>query len=169
MKHLKRALMLFFRYLTDKKFAKAIEQGTGLKDLLKENLPSRARSDAITLLSILQSEARFLDFMMENIDAYTDDQIGAAAREVHRKTQSVLKACFEIEPLRKEAEGSTLTLPSSYDSAEYKVAGEAGKSHSFKCIIHHPGWQARKCELPVWKGTDRFSMIIAPAEVEVEK
>ncbi len=169
MKRLKKALILFFKYLTDEQFAKAIEQGTGLKDLLKESSPTTRRSDAITLLSILQNEARFIDFMLEDIDSYPDDQVGAAVREVHKKTKNVLQTCFDIEPLRQESEGISITLPTNYDAAEYKVIGETGKSHSFKCIIRHPGWQAKKCHLPEWTGKDKFSMVIAPAQVEVEK
>ncbi len=38
------------------------------------------RSDALTLLSTLQREARFLDLVQESLDGFDDAQIGAAAR-----------------------------------------------------------------------------------------
>src|SRR5690606_14844528 len=54
--------------------------------------PARAaaRSDALTLLETLQREARLIDFLMEPLDNYSDAQIGAAVREVHRDCGQVL-------------------------------------------------------------------------------
>ncbi|MGV2334905.1 MAG UNVERIFIED_CONTAM: DUF2760 domain-containing protein [Planctomycetaceae bacterium] len=42
------------------------------------------RSEAISLLATLQREGRLLDFLKEPIDAYSDAQIGAAVRDIHR-------------------------------------------------------------------------------------
>ena len=53
-----------------------------------------ARSEAITLLAALQREARFVDFIQESLAGYTDAQIGAAARDVHRDCGTVLKRMF---------------------------------------------------------------------------
>ena len=35
------------------------------------------------MLAILQRDSRLVDFLMEDIAAYSDDQIGAAVRELH--------------------------------------------------------------------------------------
>jgi hypothetical protein len=43
-----------------------------------------ARSEALNLLAAMQREARFVDFIREPLDGYSDAQIGAAARTVHR-------------------------------------------------------------------------------------
>ena len=45
---------------------------------------------ALQLLGLLQREARILDFFMEDIAPYSDEQVGAAARDVHEKTRDVL-------------------------------------------------------------------------------
>src|SRR6185436_1648377 len=43
----------------------------------------RSETGALRLLSILQREARLLDFIGEDIDQYDDSQVGAAARSIH--------------------------------------------------------------------------------------
>jgi hypothetical protein len=40
------------------------------------------RSEALTLISALQREARFLDLVQEPLEGYSDAQVGAAARDV---------------------------------------------------------------------------------------
>ena len=54
--------------------------------------PAPRRSDAITLLAALQREARFVDLVQEPLGEYSDDQIGAAARDVLRDCREVLVA-----------------------------------------------------------------------------
>src|SRR3954470_9061710 len=54
---------------------------------------------ALQLVGILQRDARVLDFFMEDIAPYSDDQIGAAAREVHTKTREVLIRHFAPQPV----------------------------------------------------------------------
>src|SRR5690242_11018654 len=48
------------------------------------------RRGAVQLLALLQREGRLLDFLQENIDGYSDDQIGAAVRDIHRGCKKVL-------------------------------------------------------------------------------
>jgi hypothetical protein len=38
---------------------------------------------ALQILQTLQRDARLIDFLMEDIAAYSDDQVGAAVRSVH--------------------------------------------------------------------------------------
>ena len=47
--------------------------------------PTPVRSDAITLIATLQREARFIDIVKEPLGDYSDEQIGAAARDVLRE------------------------------------------------------------------------------------
>ena len=35
------------------------------------------------MLGIMQRDSRLLDFLMEDLTSYSDDQIGAAVRELH--------------------------------------------------------------------------------------
>ena len=64
--------------------------------------PASTRSDALTLLSVLQREARLIDFLKEEIAGYADAQIGAAVRDVHRDAAAALDRLFALKPLRRD-------------------------------------------------------------------
>ncbi len=122
------------------------------------------RSEAITLLSTLQREARFLDLVLEPLDKFEDAQIGAAAREVLRDSRKTLDRIFEVCPLATEDEGATCNLPSQPSPARFRLVG---KSVGTSGTIAHRGWQAKRCEIPNWTGTSEESLILAPIEVDV--
>ena len=42
-----------------------------------------AKDGALQMLGILQRDARLIDFLMEDITSYADDQVGAAVRSLH--------------------------------------------------------------------------------------
>ena len=130
--------------------------------VLREATPDAA----LQLLGLLQSEARFLDFVAENVAGYGDADIGAAARVVHEGCRKVLRAHFELEPVRGEAEGSRLTLPSGFDAAAVRLTGNIVGQPPFNGTLVHRGWRAAKVNLPkLAEGHD--ARILAPAEVEL--
>src|SRR6187200_700467 len=45
----------------------------------------RTSDGALQMLSILQRDARLIDFLMEDISGYSDDQVGAAVRSLHEQ------------------------------------------------------------------------------------
>jgi hypothetical protein len=130
--------------------------------ILREATPDAA----LQLLGLLQSEARFLDFVAENVAAYSDADIGAAARVVHEGCRKVLRTHFELEPARSEAEGSRLTLPSGFDAASVRLTGNIVGHPPFNGTLVHRGWRAARVNLPkLAEGHD--ARILAPAEVEL--
>ena len=130
--------------------------------------PESRRSDALSLLAVLQREARFVDFVMEPITGYTDAQIGAAARDVHRGCAAALQRAFAVQPLRTEAEGAAVQVPTGFDPAQFKLTGNVAGQPPFRGALAHHGWKATKVELPAWTGTEAAAQIIAPAEVELK-
>ncbi len=126
-----------------------------------------ARSEALTLLATLQREARFIDFIQESLADYDDAQIGAAARDVHRDCAATLRRIFELKPAVSEEEGTVVELASGFDAARYRLTGAVAGQPPFRGKIVHPGWEATKCELPVWTGGKESKRIVAPAEVEI--
>lgn len=121
---------------------------------------------ALQLLGLLQKEARFIDFIQENIASYPDADIGAAARVVHEGCRKVLRQHFELEPVRKESENTRLTLPKGYDAATVRVSGNIVGQPPFTGTLIHRGWRAAKVDLPrIAEGHD--VNIIAAAEVEL--
>ena len=121
------------------------------------------RSEAPTLLSTLQREARLLDLVQEPLDQFEDAQIGAAAREVLRDSKKVLDRLFEIQPLADGEEGSQIDVPERASPNKFRpVGGESGTG-----TVAHRGWKASKCELPKWTGNSSEAKILAPTEVEI--
>lgn len=129
--------------------------------------PKPARSDALTLLATLQREARFVDFFQEQLDGYADAQIGAAVRDVHRDTAAVLKRLFELQAVSNAEEGAAVSIPDGPEAARYRLTGNVTGQAPASGRLVHSGWEATKCDLPIWTGPDSAAKIIAPAEIEV--
>ena len=127
-----------------------------------------ARSEAITLLAALQREARFVDFIQESLAGYTDAQIGAAARDVHRDCGAVLKRLFALRPAVAEEEGKEVEVPAGFDAGRWRLTGNVAGEPPFHGRLVHPGWEATTCELPTWSGSAAAARIVAPAEVELQ-
>ena len=83
------------------------------------------RNDAINLLATLQREARFVDIVKEPLGDYSDEQVGAAARDVLRDCCVVLDRLFKLEPVVEKEEGANVEIPPGADSAHYRIAGDA--------------------------------------------
>jgi hypothetical protein len=79
-------------------------------------------SAALQLLGLMQREARFVDFIQEDVAPYTDAEIGAAARGARRLPQGAARA-FHACPVRSEAEGSRITLQAGFDAAAVRLTG----------------------------------------------
>ena len=124
------------------------------------------RSEALTLLSTLQREARLIDLVMEPLDGVDDAAIGAAVREVLRDSQKALNRMFALQPLADEEEGASLSLPASASPALYRLVGSA--TSATRGSVTHRGWRATKCEVPKWTGSPSESNVLAPIEVEVD-
>lgn len=121
---------------------------------------------ALQLLALLQRESRFVDFLQEDIAAYSDADVGGAARLLHGGARKVLEDTFDLEAVRPEAEGSRLTLPAGFDAAAVRVTGNVVGQPPFAGTLQHKGWRVTAVRLPaLTEGHD--TRVIAPAEVEL--
>jgi len=131
-------------------------------------IPAKPKqSEAVTLLATLQREARLVDFLKEDLAAYSDDQVGAAVREVHRESGAVLERLFEIRPILVEAEGANVDVPAGFDAARYRITGKLTADAPYRGILRHHGWEITKCELPEFVGSPSAAKTVSPAEVEI--
>lgn len=121
---------------------------------------------ALQLLTLLQREARLIDFANENLTGYADADIGAAARVVHEGCARVLKEHFTIQPVRSEAEGARVTLEEGFDAASVRLTGNVVGKAPFKGTLSHRGWRATEVRLPQL-AKEHDASVIAPAEVEL--
>lgn len=126
------------------------------------------RSEAVTLLSALQRDARLIDFLMENITTYDDAQIGAAVRDVHKKSKDSLQKMFAIESASSLTESNNTKVPENFDQGLYTLTGKVSGKGPFNGTVEHAGWKITKAEIPLWNGSPESATIIAPIEVEVK-
>ncbi len=130
--------------------------------ILRESTPDAA----LQLLGLLQKEARFIDFIKEDIANYNDADIGVAARVVHEGCNKVFDEHFVLEPIRTEQEGRMVTLAKGFDAAAVRLTGNIVGNAPFTGTLIHKGWQVKNIILP--KLTEGYNpAIIAPAEVEL--
>jgi len=121
---------------------------------------------ALQLLGLLQQEARFVDFLQENIASHADADIGAAVRVVHEGCRKVLKQHLELEPVRPESEGSRITLPQGFDASSVRVSGHIVGAPPFTGTLIHRGWRVSRITLPKLSES-HDARVLAPAEVEL--
>jgi hypothetical protein len=124
------------------------------------------RDGALAFLALLQREGRLVDFLREPLDGFSDADIGAAARDVHRGCRKVLDQHLTFEAVMPGAEEDKVTVPKGFDPAEIRLIGEAKGEPPFKGTLRHHGWRVMDTKLPsLTEGIDRN--VIAPAEVEL--
>lgn len=165
------AVGTFFKIILDRRFAARVQDLRAAAPTTAEKpatspLREAAPDAALQLLGLLQREARFIDFIQEDVAGYADAEVGAAARLVHEGSRKVLRENFTIHPIRDEAEGSRITLPEGFDAAMIRVTGNVVGQPPFHGSITHRGWQVVDTRLP--KLSDSHEVrIIAAAEVEL--
>lgn len=182
------AFVVFFRILFNERHALAVaalEQGTSPEPgaegprPARESAPARAAAPAATsaaapapdagalvLLSLLQAEGRFVDFVQQDINAYPDSDVGAVARVVHAGCRKVLSSHLHIEAIRGEPEGQRVALEPGFDPNLIKLTGNVAGEGRLSGVLRHRGWQATQVHLPVV--IDRAgTAVLAPAEVEL--
>jgi hypothetical protein len=121
----------------------------------------------MTLLAALQREARFVDFIQEPLTGYSDAQVGAVARDVHRDCRNVMERMFALQAACSAEEGAEVDVPAGFDPGKYHLTGNVAGEPPFRGRLTHHGWEAAKCELPVWSGKETSARIVAPIEVEL--
>jgi hypothetical protein len=122
--------------------------------------------DHLRLLSMMQHSARFIDFIKEDISAYSDQEVGVVVRDIHKNCAKLLEEVVAIRPISKDEEGSAFIVPVHYDSQEISLIGNIRGEPPYKGVLRHPGWKASKLSLPECS-MDVRKEIIQLAEVEV--
>jgi Domain of unknown function (DUF2760) len=119
---------------------------------------------AVQMLSILQRDARLVDFLMEDISSYSDEQVGAAVRDVQEQSRQALGRYLRLSPVIDGVEG-TFTKTEALEASSVKLIGNvpaSGKAPGG--TLRHKGWKAEKIDLP---GAPPGN-VLAPAEIEIE-
>jgi hypothetical protein len=127
---------------------------------------AKTSDGALQLLAILQRDSRLVDFLMEDIAGYSDDQVGAAVRELHDQCRDAVARYVTLQPVIDGVEGVFTKAPTK-DANVVKFIGNVPATPPAGGILRHKGWRAAKIDLPVLAGKQDAN-IIAPAEIEIE-
>jgi hypothetical protein len=128
--------------------------------------PVKPSCEPLRLVTILQREGRLVDFFLEDIDGYTDDQVGAAVRDIHRNCRKAILEHVTLEPVLPESEGAEVTVPAGFDPSAVRVTGNVTGSPPFTGTLRHHGWRVKELKItPPPAGQDEF--VVHPAEVEL--
>jgi hypothetical protein len=152
------ALRAFWLILTDAEVAFRVES----------SLIAAAKGPDLRVLTVLQRDGRLVDFLQEDIDPFSDDQIGAAVRDIHRGCRKALRDYLTIEPILAGAEGEGVTVPLDFDPASIRLTGDVQGNPPFRGVLKHHGWKVNSVHLPALPGARDDGSVLAPAEVEVE-
>jgi hypothetical protein len=128
--------------------------------------PPKPTGEPLRILTLLQQDARLIDFLMEDISAAPDAGIGQAVREIHRKSQQVLKEHLVIEAVLTGTEGDKITVQKGFDPTTVRVVGNVTGEPPFQGELQHPGWKVKEIKLPATV-TGQNLFILQPAEVQV--
>lgn len=145
---------------------------------LKRQLAGR---EFMHILSRLQEKGRFVDFIMEEIGTYTDQQVGTAARYVHAGCRAVVREYLDLAPLHQGAEGAAVTVPKPAPATELQFLGRSAVNFPVTGRLVHRGWRVVAARLPEFgashgagvhgsaeSGGDADGLsVLAPAQVEL--
>lgn len=128
--------------------------------------PERRHAAGLAVLALLQREGRLIDFLQEDMAAYSDAEIGGAARVVHAGCRKVLVDQLTLEPVLRDAEGAAIKVPAGFDAQRIRLTGNLAGQPPFTGTLKHHGWLATSVRLPTVSET-LDPRVLAPAEVEL--
>jgi hypothetical protein len=163
------AFRCFFALLFSGKLPPELIKELGLQPKTAPVAPApvvKTSDGALQMLSILQRDARLLDFFHEDISAYSDDQVGAAVRGMHGQGREALERYVKLAPVIDGVEGTFVKAPSK-DPATVKFLGNVPAVAPDGGTLRHRGWKVTGVVLPPVNPRQDLT-ILTPAEIEVE-
>lgn len=171
------AIVCFFRIVFRPSFAAAVLPAYRERKALPQaapapapapdvQAPEKVHASGLFLLSMLQREGRFVDFLQEEVASHSDADVGAAARVVHAGCRRVVREYLSLQPVLTEPEGAPVTIAGGFDANRIRLTGNVAGQPPFRGSLKHHGWVAQEVRLP----SPPVAMdlkVIAPAEVEL--
>lgn len=131
-----------------------------------EMIEKQRREAAVQIVAMLQKEGRFLDFLLEDIDSFSDEEVGGAVRSIHRGCRQIISEHLEPRPVLDAKENSKVTIQAGFDPSRIRLIGNVTGSPPFTGVLRHHGWRAEIVRVPpLPAGYD--GLVLAPAEVEL--
>ena len=152
------SVQAFWAVLTNRDLAERIQLALA---------PPKVSGPDLRILALLQREGRLIDFLQEDIDSYTDEQIGAAVRDIHRGCRKALSEYLQIESVLAHEEGEPVTVNADFDPAAVRLLGNVSVHPPFRGTLKHHGWRVTSAKLPNIPASRDETIVLAPAEIEL--
>ncbi|QRN94614.1 DUF2760 domain-containing protein [Archangium violaceum] len=128
--------------------------------------PEREHAPALQVLAMLQREGRLIDFLQEDVAAFPDADVGAAARIVHEGCRKVLRQYLTLEPVLPQSEGDAVNVPAGFDAQRIRLTGNVAGQPPYNGALKHHGWVTTAVKFPSTSPA-MDPRVLAPAEVEL--
>ena len=122
---------------------------------------------ALQILGILQRDARVVDFLMEDLTPYSDEQVGAAFRQVNEQGRATLQRYVTVRPVIDAVDNTRVTIPSRDPNTVKLIGNVPADGKAGQGLLRHKGWQVERIDLPKISGGQNLK-VLAPAEIEIE-
>ncbi|HYT90767.1 MAG TPA: DUF2760 domain-containing protein [Gemmataceae bacterium] len=128
--------------------------------------PPKPSGVPLRILALLQREGRLIDFLTENLQGASDEQIAAAIKDLQPKWMTALNKYLELTPVINQPEQSQVEVPAGFDPSAVQLTGNVTGEPPFKGTLVHGGWRVKEIRIPTPpEGQDEF--VLKPAEVEL--
>lgn len=152
------------RTLRDKEFAAKVKPMLEVR--IETPKPVKPSGAPLRLLTTLQREGRLVDFLLEDISGFSDDQVGVAVREMHKHCRTALTKALDLEPVLPQGQDEPVEVAVGFDPSAIRLTGNITGNPPFRGVLRHPGWRVRTMRVAAPpEGVDEF--VLMPAEVEV--
>jgi hypothetical protein len=128
--------------------------------------PEREHAPALQFLAMLQREGRLIDFLQEDVAAFPDADVGAAARIVHEGCRKVLRQYLTLEAVLPQSEGDRVNVPAGFDAQRIRLTGNVAGQPPYTGALKHHGWVTTAVKFPSTSAA-MDPRVLAPAEVEL--
>lgn len=151
------------RSLRDKAFFEKVQ---ALAQPAPPPVKAKPSAEPLWLLAILQREGRLLDFLLEDVSGYSNEDVGAAVRDIHAKSQKAIKEHLVLAAVLNQPEQANVEVPVGFDPSAIRLTGNVTGQPPFRGTLQHHGWRVTEIKIPrPAEGQDQF--IVQPAEVEL--
>jgi hypothetical protein len=127
---------------------------------------SASPAPAVQLLGLLQKEGRLVDFLQEDVSGYSDAEIGAAVRDIHRGCRETLQKYMTLRRVMEGTEGAPVTVPEGFDPSAIELQGNVAGKAPYTGTLVHGGWYVEELKLPTIPAS-ADAKVAMPAQVEV--
>lgn len=160
----------------------ALRQELGVVRVEPEDLPEDRRepvaaSDerlrgAVQILRALQAESGLVDFLLEDLHYYSDQQLAQGVRAMQPDARRALEQALRLVPVVEKAEGEMQDLPADpatkFANGSLLLEGHPTEFEAIHCgVLRHRGWRVAEAFL-MTPSPALDATVVHPAVYEVE-